>query len=102
MSDSDPGGKEFEHADLAGARFSRVGFNGATFRECEFYDVVMRGVELVDTTIDGEIRNLVINGVDVGPLIEAELDRRHPDRAAIRPSTAEGFRQAWDLNERLW
>jgi hypothetical protein len=36
----------------------------------------MRGVEIVDTTIDGEIQNLVINGVDVAPLVEAELDKR--------------------------
>ena len=75
---------------------------GRRFRSCEFGQVAMRDVEMVDTTIDGEIRNLVINGVDVAPLIQAELDRRHPDLPKFRPTTAEGFRQAWDLNERLW
>jgi uncharacterized damage-inducible protein DinB len=35
-------------------------------------------------------------------LVEAELDRRHPDRPKFRPTTPEGFREAWDLNERLW
>ena len=63
---------------------------------------MMRGVEIVDTTIDGDIANLVVNGVDVAPLVEAELDRRYPDRPRFRPSTADGFRAAWDLNERLW
>ena len=62
----------------------------------------MRGVEIVDTTIEGQIQNLVINGVDVAPFVEAELDKRYPDRPRFRPTTAGGFREAWDLNERLW
>ena len=95
-------GKEFEHADLREARFSMVRLDGATFRSCDLYGVVMRGVEIVDTTIDGEIQRLVVNGVDVAPLVEAELDRRHPDRPKFRPTTPAGFREAWDLNERLW
>jgi hypothetical protein len=64
--------------------------------------VVMRGVELVDVDIDGEIWNLRINGVDVAPLIEVELDRRHPDRVKMRPTDPAGFREAWDIVERLW
>ncbi len=36
------------------------------------------------------------------PLVEAELDRRDPDRAAMRPTDPEGFRRAWDTVERLW
>jgi uncharacterized damage-inducible protein DinB len=103
MSDrTDLRGQEFNRADLAGARFTSADFAGATFRSCEFGQVVMRGVEIYDATIDGEIKNLVINGVDVAPLVEAELDRRYPDKAKFRPTTAEGFRTAWNLNERLW
>ena len=34
----------------------------------------MSGVELGDVRIEGEIKNLVINGVDVAPLVEAELE----------------------------
>lgn len=62
----------------------------------------MRGVEIWDTALDGEFRNLVINGVDVAPLVETELDRRHPERPKFRPTTSDGFREAWDINERLW
>ncbi len=105
MRDSDSTdlrGREFERADLTGARFDSVNLNGATFRACDLSRVVMRGVEIADTTIDGEIQDLVINGVDVAPLVEAELDRRHPERVKFRPTTADGFREAWDLNERLW
>lgn len=64
--------------------------------------VVMRGVELVNVDIYGEIANLTINGVDIGPLINAELDRRYPDRAQMRLTTPAGFRDAWDTVERLW
>jgi hypothetical protein len=62
----------------------------------------MRGVEIADARIDGEIKGLLINGVDVAPLVEAELDRRDPDRAKMRPSDPAGFREAWDIVERLW
>ncbi|OAH13042.1 DinB family protein [Streptomyces jeddahensis] len=105
MSDSDVTdlrGREFERADMTGARFTTVSLKGATFRACELHQVVMRGVEMVDATIDGDIHGLVINGVDVAPLVEAELDRRHPDRPKFRTTSPEGFREAWGLNERLW
>jgi uncharacterized damage-inducible protein DinB len=98
----DLSGSEFERANMSGSRFTTVLLNGATIRHSDMHQVTMRGVEIVDTTIDGEIHNLVINGVDVAPLIEAELDKRHPDRPKFRPTTSAGFREAWDLNERLW
>jgi hypothetical protein len=92
----------FERTDLTSSRFRGVTFDRASFRSCEFSGVVMRGVEIVDTTIDGELQNVVINGVDVAPLIDAELDRRYPERPAFRPVDADGFRVAWDLDEGLW
>jgi len=95
-------GSTFERADMQGSRFTGVLLNGSTIEHSDLYRVAMRGVEILDTTIDGGIQNLVINGVDVGPLIEAELDRRYPDRAKFRPTTPDGFREAWDLNRRLW
>jgi hypothetical protein len=62
----------------------------------------LRGVELVDVEISGELRNVVVNGVDVAPLVEAELDRRMPERAKMRPGDSDGFREAWAILERLW
>jgi len=59
-------------------------------------------VELTDVRITGEVQNVIINGVDVGPLVEAELDRRDPDRVKVRPTDPAGFREAWDLLERRW
>jgi hypothetical protein len=93
---------EYEHADLRGSRFEDVDLRGSRLRGVYLKDVTMTGCILDDVEIHAEIRNLVINGVDVVPLVEAELDRRDPDRAAMRPTNPEGFRRAWDTIERLW
>ena len=82
--------------------FRSVDLAGAQFRDANLYRVVKRGVWVVDTQINGEIRDLTINGVDGGPLVEAELDRRYPERVLMRPTDPAGFRQAWDAVERLW
>ena len=93
---------DFRSKDLRGSTFHEVDLRDARFREVWFGNVVMRGVAMVDVDIDGEISNLRINGVDVAPLVEAELDRRMPDRARMRPTDAAGFREAWAVVERLW
>ncbi len=93
---------DFIDQDLVGSQFRLVDLSGATFREVDLTGVVMRGVELVDVDINGEIHNLVVNGVDVVPLINEELDRRHPERVKMRPTDPAGFREAWDIVERLW
>jgi DinB superfamily len=46
--------------------------------------------------------NVTVNGVDIGPLVNAELDKRYPDRARMRPADPAGFGAAWDIVERLW
>jgi len=64
--------------------------------------VMIRGAALVNVDISGEIKNLQVNGVDVVPLVEAELNRRYPDRVKMRSIDADGFRQAWEILERMW
>jgi uncharacterized protein YjbI with pentapeptide repeats len=95
-------GSRFEFVDLSGAQLRAVDLAGARFRGVDLSGVVMRGVELVDVDISGEIKNLVINGIDVVPLVDAELNRRYPDRARMRPADPAGFHEAWDVVERLW
>jgi hypothetical protein len=46
--------------------------------------------------------NVTINGVDIGPLVEAELARRYADRAEMRPADPAGLCEAWDILERFW
>ena len=113
---------EFRDQDLTGAHFERVNLQGATFTKGKFNDAVMhsvdlsgvqirgavfngsrmRGVELVDVEISGELQNVVVNGVDIAPLVDAELNRRMPERARMRPDDSDGFRAAWVILERLW
>lgn len=113
---------EFREQDLSGARFERVSLRRAAFSEVYLTDATMRAVdltgarlrgvmlngarlssvELVDVRIDGEVQNVLVNGVDIAPLVDAELNRRMPDRAKMRPDDAAGFREAWAILERLW
>ena len=95
-------GARFERADLSGAELFAVDLTGAQFRGVDLSGAVMRGVELIGAAIHGEIENLTINGVAIGALISAELDRRYPDRAKMRPVDPSGFREAWDIIEQLW
>jgi DinB superfamily/Pentapeptide repeats (8 copies) len=95
-------GSRFERVDLSGAQLHAVDLTGARFRGVDFSGVVMRGVELAGVAIHGEVVNVTVNGVDIGPLVNAELDRRYPDRAKMRPADPAGFREAWDILERLW
>ena len=87
---------------LNDASMHAVDLTGAQFRGALFNGSRMRGVELVDIEISGELRNVVVNGVDIAPLVDAELNRRMPERARMRPDDSDGFREAWAVLERLW
>lgn len=95
-------GARFERVDLSGARFRAVDMARARFHNVELSDVIMRGAVLAGADIDGYIGDMKVNGVEIGPLVEAELDRRYPDRARLRPTDPAGFRAAWDIVERFW
>jgi hypothetical protein len=93
---------DFIREDLIGARFDQVDLTGARFHNVDLTDVKITGALLVNLDIDGLLDSIRINGVDVVPLVEAELDRRYPDRVRMRPTDADGFRLAWDILEGLW
>ena len=98
----DLSGSRFEDVRLNRARFRGVDLTDARFRLADMTGVVIRGALLVNVDISGLAENLRVNGVDVVPLVDAELNRRYPDRAKMRPAGADGFRDAWDALERLW
>ena len=93
--------------DLQGAEFVDADLRGARFVGSDLSGVVMRGVEVQRADIDapwlpdgeGFFR---VNGVDVIPFVEAELDRRFPGRAERRAEDPEGLRRAWAMLERTW
>jgi uncharacterized damage-inducible protein DinB len=98
----DLSGTTYERTRMRDSRFRWVDLSGSQFRQVGLQRVRMRGVELVDVDIDGELENVVINGVDVAPLIEAELVRQDPDYARMKPQSADDFRAAWGILERRW
>jgi len=96
--------KDFtEHDDLKGARFTGTDLSGARLHNVIMVGTKISGAWLKDVDISGLLDGgVVVNGVDIGPLVEAELNRRDPDRAKMQPSTADGFREAWEIVERRW
>lgn len=62
-------------AGFRGAEFVDVDTSHASFREVDLTGARMYGVLLTDADIDGDIRGLWVNGVEVAPLVEGELDR---------------------------
>ena len=76
-------------------RFDDEDLTGAEFRECDLSRARLVGVVMQDAEIDGLVTNLVVNGVEVMPYVEAELDRRHPVRLLIRSDDPADLREAW-------
>jgi DinB superfamily/Pentapeptide repeats (8 copies) len=93
--------------DLQGAEFVDANLRGARFRRADLSGVVMRAVDVRRADIDapwlfdGE-SFLLVNGVDVIPLVEADLNRRFPGRAGRRATDPDGLRAAWAALERTW
>ena len=85
-------GAQFTHADLSDVRMHDVNLSGARITDAM----------LVDTELSGIISTLKVNGVYVGPLVEAELDRLHPERVAMRATTPDGLREGWAAVEAMW
>jgi len=75
-------------------RFVDQDLTGAEFRECLMSDTRMIGVVMQRAEIDGLVTDLVVNGVDVMPYVEAELDRRHPVRVLLRSDDPGELQQA--------
>ena len=96
MSD-DAKPREFVRTSLRGARFVEVDLTGA----------VMRAVDVAGMDIDapwllGDGDPLLVNGIDVTPYVDAELDRRFPGRATRRVEDPDALRAAWAAVEATW
>jgi len=76
-------------------RFEDEDLTGAEFRECDLSGARLVGVVMQNVEIDGLVTNLTVNGVEVMPYVEAELDRRHPVRLLIRSGEPGDLRKAW-------
>ena len=90
-------GAQFVEADLRGARFAGVDRSGAVLRGAD-----VQGTDIDAPWLDEPASSLRVNGVDVGPLVEAELNRRFPGRAERSAGDPAGLRAAWAKVERAW
>ena len=45
--------------------------------------------------ISGDVRSLVVNGVEVAGYVQAELERRHPELAHLNVKDVPGVQRAW-------
>jgi hypothetical protein len=91
--------------EFEGATFERTSFKGATMRFSDLSGVTMRSVDVGGLDIDSHdlmFGTLVVNGVDVVPLVEAELNRRFPGRELQNARTPEGLREAWVAVQAAW
>ncbi|WP_104116811.1 DinB family protein [Arthrobacter sp. B1805] len=94
------GTREFE-----GATFVSASFKGATLRFSDVSGVTMRGVDVDGLDIDSHdlfFGSLLVNGVDVVPLVDAELNRQFPGRELQKAQTPEGLREGWVAVQSAW
>ena len=92
--------KEFE-----GASFFRASLKGATLRSCDVSGVTMRSVEVGGLDIDSHdlfFGSLYVNGVDVVPFVDAELNRLFPGRELQKATTPNGLREGWVAVQAAW
>lgn len=85
-------GRRLHDVDLSGARLYAPNLEGARLTDAWLRDAELSGV----------IEGLRVNGVEVAPLIRAELDRRFPERVRLRATDPAGLAGAWTLVEEVW
>ncbi|MBG6217773.1 hypothetical protein IWX75_002241 [Arthrobacter sp. CAN_A6] len=94
------GTKEFE-----GGTFVQASFKGATLRFSDVSGVSMRGVDVGGLDIDSHdlfFGSLLVNGVPVVPLVDAELNLQFPGRELQKAQTPEGLREGWVAVQSAW
>src|SRR5215475_1603710 len=93
--------------DLQEAEFAGANLRGARFVGSNLSGIVMRGVDVSGADIDSpwifdDGASLYVDGVDVVPFVDAELNRRFPGRSDRRAGHPDGLRAAWARLERTW
>ena len=93
--------------DLQAAEFVDVNLRGARFVGADLSGAVMRGVQVDGAEVDApwlfdDEGTLTVNGVDVRPFVDAELNRRFPGRADRHATDPVALRHAWASLERAW
>ena len=72
-------------------------FSNKKLRNVDFSNARIVGANLINASFEGDIFGLKINGIEVQPLITAELERRHPERKELFTTTPDGMKHAYDI-----
>jgi DinB superfamily len=91
-----------EGMNARGMRLDDADFSGARLHSPNFEGTRITDGWLLNADISGFIGGLRVNGIDVAPLVEAELDRRFPERVKLRAADPQGLAEAWALIEDVW
>lgn len=102
MSEHDATPEPLHHRTFRGRTLEESRFVG-----CDLSRVVVRGSEIAGMELDSPWlleggNRLLVNGVDVVPLVDAELDRRFPGRELRTAEDPDGLRKAWAALEDTW
>jgi hypothetical protein len=99
---TDPVGQQQLPKDFRGIRLDDADFSGGRLHSPNFEGTRITDAWLLNADISGYIDGLRVNGVEVAPLVEAELDRRFPERVKLRATDPHGLAEAWALIEDVW
>lgn len=88
--------------DFRGERLDDADFSGARVHSPNLEGTRITDGWLRNADISGYIDGLRVNGIEVAPLVEAELDRRFPERMKLRADEPQGLADAWAMIEDVW
>lgn len=89
-------GRDLENSVLWGVNLRRALFRDADLSGARFFHTFWS-----DVSIDGVVRNLVVNGVDVTDYVNSR-DRWYPLRTQLEPTSAEALRSVWSALQAEW
>jgi hypothetical protein len=87
---------------LAGARVVDADFSAARLHAPNFEGARITDGWFAGADISGDLHGLRLNGVEVQPLVAAELDRRFPERVKLRAADPAALAEAWTMIEGMW
>lgn len=88
--------------------FRSRSLRNSRFVACDLGDVVVRGSDIAGMDLDSPWlledadNTFLVNGVDVAPFVDAELNRRFPGRELRTAADPAALRAAWAALEQSW
>ncbi len=99
-------GATFHQRDLSGTTFDTCTLEGARFRDCNLSGVIVVASYVENlrvSSLHGQGGGVIVDDVDVSVYVGAELDRRFPERVALRAlSDPDDYRAVFATLEARW